>query len=103
MPEVINQSGQIVGDYVDAAGNDRGFLYSDGRYTTIDPPGATWTEAYGVNAQGEIVGTYIGANGTVYGFLAIAVPEPASVVLLASGIVFASAALARGRLSEGRR
>ena len=75
------------------------------RYTTLDPPGATWTEAYGINAQGEIVGTYIDAQGVVHGFTATAVPEPASVILLAGGlgIMFAAAALARGRLSGGRR
>ena len=79
----INESGQIVGDYVDAAGNDHGFLYSDGSYTTLAPPGSTWTEAYGINAQGEIVGTFIDAQGVVRGFIATAVPEPASIILLA--------------------
>ena len=105
MPEVINQSGQIVGDYVDAAGNDRGFLYSDGRYTTLDPAGATWTDAYGINAQGEIVGTYSDSQGVVHGFIAAAVPEPASVILLAGGlgIMFAAAFLGRGRVSAGCR
>ncbi len=97
----IDQAGQIVGDYVDAAGNDHGFVYSDGTYTTLAPPGSTWTEAYGINAQGEIVGTFIDAQGVVHGFIATAVPEPASVILLAGGlaIIFAAAALARGRLS----
>jgi uncharacterized membrane protein len=101
----LNRLGQIVGDYVDAAGNDRGFLYSNGRYTTLAPPGATWTEAYGINAQGEIVGTYIAADGVVHGFIATAVPEPASVILLAGGLGFilAAAALARGRPSADRR
>jgi probable HAF family extracellular repeat protein len=35
----INNAGQIVGNYRDAAGT-HGFLYHDGSFTTIDVPGA---------------------------------------------------------------
>jgi hypothetical protein len=38
-------------------------------YTTIDVPGATNTEANGINSSGQIVGDYLGANDTQNGFL----------------------------------
>jgi probable HAF family extracellular repeat protein len=98
----VNQLGQIVGFYVDTAGNDHGYLYQDGRFTEIDFPGAQSTDVNGINAQGEIVGTYIDAQG-LHAFTATAVPEPASFILLAGGlgIVFAAAFLGRGRVSAG--
>ena len=37
-------------------------------YTTIDVPGSTETEAYGINAHGQIVGLY-DAGDTTHGFL----------------------------------
>ena len=37
-------------------------------FATIDPPGATWAEAYGINAVGDIVGVYGDAAGQ-HGFL----------------------------------
>jgi hypothetical protein len=36
----INNLGQIAGSYVDSAGNFNGFLYTRGKYVTIDAPGA---------------------------------------------------------------
>jgi probable HAF family extracellular repeat protein len=96
----INQLGQIVGSYVDAAGNDHGFLYSGGTYTTFDVPGGQSTDPFGINAQGDIVGVYSGGA-----FLATSVPEPASLISLASGlgIIITATFLARGRMSGGRR
>jgi probable HAF family extracellular repeat protein len=38
-------------------------------FTTIDVPGATLTEAYGVNAAGQIVGRFNDATGERHGFL----------------------------------
>lgn len=41
VPFGINDSNQIVGDYLDATSGSRlGFLLSNGAYTTIQPPGA---------------------------------------------------------------
>ena len=37
-------------------------------YTTIDFPGATATDASGINASGEIVGTYTDSSGASHGF-----------------------------------
>ena len=60
----------IVGSYVDAAGNDHAFLYSNRNYTTLNFPGGQATGPYGINVQGEIVGAYSGAA-----FLATPVPS----------------------------
>lgn len=55
IPSRINADDQIVGFY----NNFRdGFLYSEGVLSTIDYPGASSTEAEGINDSGQIVGTY---------------------------------------------
>lgn len=41
-----------------------GFLYSDGRYTTIAPPGSTGSEAFDINDRGQIVGDLGGVTVT---------------------------------------
>jgi probable HAF family extracellular repeat protein len=58
----INNAGQIVGTYNDAAGS-HSFLYSGGTFTTIDAPSGTDTVATGINDLGQIVGVY--SNGSV--------------------------------------
>ena len=40
-------------------------------FITIDVPGATSTEASGINARGQIVGNYTDAAGTLHGFAAV--------------------------------
>jgi prepilin-type processing-associated H-X9-DG protein len=42
----INASGQVVGGYLDGTGG-HGFLLDQGSYTTLDVPGANYTEASG--------------------------------------------------------
>jgi hypothetical protein len=61
-------------------------------FTTIDDPNATiGTVASGINDAGQIVGYYEGDLYTdrSHGFLATpaSVPEPASLALLASGLI----------------
>jgi probable HAF family extracellular repeat protein len=66
----INDEGQIVGGYMDASGTGHGFLLKGGMFTTIDFPGAVYTEALGMNARGQIVGEYIDAiKMASHGFL----------------------------------
>jgi uncharacterized membrane protein len=65
----INNRGQIVGAYVDAELATHGFLLDRGVFTTIDPPGASFTEAAGINGRGQIVGPYLDPDGTAHGFL----------------------------------
>jgi len=57
----INISGQIVGVYNLGIRHFRhdyaGFLLDNGKFTTIDFPGAFGTAAHGINAAGQIVGS----------------------------------------------
>src|SRR5258708_14889829 len=46
----------------------RGFLLSEGTFSTIDVPGASFTEAFGINPKGNIVGSHLSATG-LHGFL----------------------------------
>src|SRR5437762_1281167 len=38
-------------------------------YTTLDAPGSTLTQAFGINDSGQIVGSYRPADGIDHGFL----------------------------------
>ena len=74
----INDSGEIVGNYVDSNGVLHGSLYSNGTYTSVTDPSARTTPgfqtfgtyAHSINDSGQIVGYYVDAttNG-VRGFL----------------------------------
>jgi Ca2+-binding RTX toxin-like protein len=63
-PTSINASGEIVGFYQEGSGGqyhgflDTAFTTSGGTITTIDVPGAIYTQALSINASGEIVGFY---------------------------------------------
>ena len=63
----INSRGQIVGNYT-GNGQDHGYLFSGGTYSSIDFPGASATYAYGINTRKDIVGSYI-AGGVTHGYL----------------------------------
>ena len=66
----LNNLGQVAGSYFDSMGNSNGFLYTDGKYATIDAPGATDTYVYGLNDLGQILGVsqYV-STGKSYVFL----------------------------------
>ncbi len=57
----INTQGDIVGRFIDAAGNRHGFLLSDGIFHVIAFCESTIGSANGINARGEIVGGCDGA------------------------------------------
>src|SRR5262249_42405148 len=54
----INNSGVIVGDYVDGGGIFHGFVKSGDSFTPVDFPGACGTSAKGINNSGAIVGNW---------------------------------------------
>jgi parallel beta-helix repeat protein/probable HAF family extracellular repeat protein len=65
----INNAGDIVGRFTDTNNQTHGYLFSGGKFTQIDFPGAvTNTQAIGINSRGDIVGGY--NDGTrAYGYL----------------------------------
>ena len=65
----ISPRGDIVGSTIDSSGNDHGFLLSDGKFTTIDFPGAVATDLNDINPSGDIVGQYADSDGNEHGFL----------------------------------
>lgn len=86
----INNTGTVVG-YLNFSGIHRAFCWIDGQLTdlnTLLSPNSGWIleQAHGVNDQGWITG-YGSFNGQRRGFLFQHIPEPSSVLLLASGLV----------------
>jgi hypothetical protein len=69
----VNDSGQIVGYYVDGSGAVHGYERSGGKFATLDVPfaGATGTYADGINNSGEVVGGWIVSDGFSHGFTRI--------------------------------
>jgi hypothetical protein len=67
----INKWKTIVGWYVDAKGVTHGFRRSsNGSYSTLDYPGAQYTNPNGINDNGTIVGSFgdaTGSHGFIYG------------------------------------
>lgn len=54
-----NDSGDVVGFYLDSTGTSHGFLLSKkGVLTTLDFPGAASTTAWGINESGTVVGYF---------------------------------------------
>lgn len=76
----LNNCGEFVGEYKDAAGHFRGFLGRRDRhgiqYTKIDYPGAVQTLAAAINDFGVITGGYVDTNGVTHGFVRLPLPRP---------------------------
>ncbi|HEY7993009.1 MAG TPA: hypothetical protein VID24_02215 [Candidatus Eremiobacteraceae bacterium] len=54
----VNDSGVIVGWYIDRQLNIHGFSLTNGTMTPINDPRGTNTQLFGINASGAIVGSY---------------------------------------------
>lgn len=79
----INDAGQMVGA-VRLQNVWHGFFRdSAGTFTLLDVPGASSTQAFGINNSGAIVGMFLDANMIAYGFLQA--PQGALTVLDAPG------------------
>ncbi len=69
----INNLGDIAGFATNGAGTTEGFLkLPNGRVVHLDAPGATTTQAFGVNDGDEVVGDYTvgtGSSATTTGFV----------------------------------
>jgi len=64
----INDSGDIVGYFIDSSNASHGFLLSGGRFTEIKYPGAANLQVNGINNRGDMVGMYNTGSGA-RGFL----------------------------------
>jgi hypothetical protein len=82
-PPSINPVGAIAGTYLDASGNEHGFLRAkNGAWTTIDVPGAGFTTGLAINPSGAIVGDSCGQTACYTGYVRFpdgsftAIPNP---------------------------
>ena len=88
-PSGINDFGEIVGYYQGTDAPYHGFIYRNNVFTSFDEPSVgsfLGTQTGNINNAGQIVGTFTDASGRIQGFLATPVPEPNSLLLLASGM-----------------
>jgi hypothetical protein len=53
-----NSTHEVAGDFTDNDGVTHGFVLSKGVFTTVDFPGAAFTQINGINASGRFAGTY---------------------------------------------
>jgi len=92
-PQSINRHGEITG-FCGTGGRLHGFFRNKkGRYTLLDFPGSTLTEATGINDDGQVVGDYRDSSGRFHGFfwdaglfLTIDVPFPGATLTAPNGI-----------------
>lgn len=68
-PGLLNDKGQVVGQYQDTSGVWHGFLKEGETYTTIDPPDSIYTYALGINNSGTIAGFWGNLSGGYEGFV----------------------------------
>lgn len=64
----INNSGVVVGTFVDSTDKSHGFYYVGGSFTNIDAPSAFVTFTHSINDAGAIVGDYY-SNGIDYSYI----------------------------------
>jgi hypothetical protein len=86
----LNDNGLAVGTYTDAGGVMHGLLFNllnDTFQNVDDPFGIGTTTINGINDLNQLVGFYVNGNDFTIGLLANPVPEPASLALLAGGLL----------------
>lgn len=65
VPGGMNRCGDVVGGYQTPDKVSHGFVLNDGDLTSVDYPGATFTNAVGNSPCGVVVGRYRDAAGVV--------------------------------------
>jgi hypothetical protein len=65
----INNSSNVCGFYIDAAGTSHGWLQVQGQFTVLNYPTSTGTAALGLNDKGLVVGTWTDTSGDSHGFV----------------------------------
>jgi hypothetical protein len=65
----LNNSGVVVGEYVDSSGRGHGFILQDGNYSRVDYPGANHTTLTDINDEGMMAGAYVDGLGIIQGFM----------------------------------
>jgi probable HAF family extracellular repeat protein len=90
----MNEDGTVIGRYAktvyypDYQFTEDNFVYKDGKYTSLQAPGATKTSLNGISDNGTIFGRYTDSNNTSHNFLAKPtnnIPEPTTLTLVALG------------------
>ncbi|HZI57040.1 MAG TPA: hypothetical protein VFF39_09710 [Verrucomicrobiae bacterium] len=66
-PAAINNAGEITGSYSDGV-RFHGFTLERGVFTTVDFPGAAFTNISDLNDRGDLVGLYLDTSGGFHGF-----------------------------------
>jgi probable HAF family extracellular repeat protein len=87
----VNNRRQVVGYSIDDAGAVHAYLWSKGRFSNIDLPGATITQPLDINDHGKIVGFYVDNEGAVHGYLwdkgrVVTIDVPGAAFTIPSGI-----------------
>ena len=85
LPAAINDAGVIAGTYSDGAGNAHGFIDTAGLFSDVTGPGGAFLPV-GLDNEGQLLGTF-GGTGPSYLATPLGVSEPATVALLAGGLV----------------
>jgi hypothetical protein len=90
----INDEGVIAGFY--GANVSNGFLLTEGKFRTVDFPGAVSTALRGINNLGDVSGTYsiVDLNADEFGFIiprrgpaiSFKLPDPSATGIVAGGI-----------------
>ena len=65
----INSAGTAVGWCINTKGVQIGFTWAKGKFSAVNFPKATGTEATGINDMGDVVGIFVDSAGNGHGFL----------------------------------